>query len=192
MRRSIIMLWVAVFGPWLAVQAATTPGGTTYEVEVLVFENRLPELEGGELWTRDTVQPLGPEIKDAITVGAALPESNLTRAAEILENDGRYRILTHKRWLQNAEAKSTALPMRINSTNRALDGTLRFYLSRFLHVEINLAFREPGELTLYTAVPAVPGQLYRIREQRRVKSKDVQYFDHPKFSALVRVAPVNR
>ena len=190
MRRLMITLWVAVLGPWFAVQAATTPGGTTYEVEVLVFENRLPELEGGELWTRDTVQPLGPEINDAVTVGTALPESDLTRVAEILENDGHYRILTHKRWLQNTEAKSTTRPMRINSMDGELDGTLRFYLSRFLHVEISLAYSEPGVPTLYTVTPATPGLLYRISEQRRVKRKDVHYFDHPKFGALVRVAPV--
>lgn len=192
MRRLMITLWVAVLGPWVAVQAATAPGGTVYEVEVLVFENRVPELEGGELWTLDTVQPLGPEINDAITVGTALPESNLTQAAEILENDGRHRILTHKRWLQNAEAKSTTRPMRINSADGELDGTLRFYLSRFLHIEINLAYWESGATTLYTAVPTTPGQLYRVSKQRRVKSKDVHYFDHPKFGALVRVAPVER
>ena len=190
MRHFTLILFVAITSLIPAVHAAATRGEKNYEVEVLVFENRLPELEGGELWTQDRTQPLGPEIAKALMVGAALPESNLTRAAAALEIDGRHRILTHKRWLQNTEAKSTTKFMRINSGTGELDGTFRFYISRFFHVEINLAFRELGEPTLYRVTEPVPGQIYRIIEQRRIKSKDVHYFDNPKFGVLVRVAPL--
>jgi hypothetical protein len=189
-RQFIIILFAAIASLISTADAATTSGETNYEVEVLVFENRLPELEGGELWTQDRTQPLGPEAAGALTVGAALPESNLTPAAAALEVDGRHRILTHKRWLQSADAKSTTKLMRINNGTGELDGTFRFYLSRFLHIEVNLAFRELGEPTLYGALESVPGQIYRIVEQRRIKSKDVHYFDNPKFGALVRVAPI--
>ena len=190
MRQSAIILLTVLTLLAPTAYGAATSGDSNYEVEVLVFENRLPELEGGELWTQDTTEPLGPEVKEAVTVGAALKESDLTPAAAALELDGRHRILTHKRWLQSADAKSNTKLMRINSGTGELDGTFRFYMSRFLHVEVNLAFRELGEPSLYASTEAVPGQIYRIVEQRRIKSKDVNYFDNPKFGVLVRVAPI--
>jgi hypothetical protein len=53
-----------------------------------------------------------------------------------------------------------------------------------------LAFRDLGEPTLYATSETVPGQIYRIVEQRRIKTKIVHYFDNPKFGALVRIAPI--
>ena len=68
---------------------------------------------------------------------------------------------------------------------------MRFYLSRFLHVDVNLAFTD-SKLDL-TADPA-PGTatMYRLSEHRRVKTQEYHYFDHPKFGALLRVTQVGK
>ena len=184
------MLLLAASLPSLAAPAAPTDKESTYEVEILVFENQLPDLQGGELLTRDTATPQ-PAISDTAQPpdkihGESYMQPTLTT---LLQKDGHYRILAHARWLQSLDAKEIAKPVRITSSNPAnpgeLDGTVRFFMSRFLHLSVNLQFRDPASAG--AAVPIV----YRLNEQRRIKSLELNYFDHPRFGVLARVVPVD-
>lgn len=170
---------------------AAAPSPTAFEVEVVVFETRLPDLEAGELWTLSTKKPA--DAPEAIAPPAvAAGGSELSAAVTALQNDQRFRVLTHQRWVQPAEAKAATKPVLVRSGDREVDGTLLFYVNRFLHVELNLGFQPPRGVLGSSAPVAEPnGALYRINEQRRIKSQEVHYFDHPKFGVLVRVAPAS-
>lgn len=162
-----------------------------YEIEVLVFEQRHPDLEGDELWAGQPAE--APALlSEAVPVPGAAPgeETTLARAAAALQKDGRYRVLAHTRWQQPAEARSAVTPVRIAGMDPALDGALRFYMSRFLHVELALVLREQVGGGLFSGAPRE--QVYLINEQRRVRTKEINYFDHPKFGVLVRVMQVGR
>ncbi len=178
-----------------ASAASTTKPPDRYEIEVLVFQNYLDYLEGQELWTQDTVDKKLPGIDQARDSGARPdPNSDLSKAAEALEAGGDYLILTHRRWEQEAESRSTAKWMRVgnpNSFESDLIGTMRFYQGRYLHVELELLFRDRSVAMVSSTegVVALP-QVYRISEQRRIRSLEVNYFDHPKFGALVQVTPI--
>lgn len=168
-----------------AAQAAT-PGASTslYNVEVLVFENRMPGLEGGELWAQEKVRPLPDET--AIAELSGMPEDSesvIAQAAEQISKDSDYRLLLHGYWQQTAEAKSDTKPIRLATSDGTLDGLFRFYLSRFLHVDVNLQLRQPGATA--DSAPLV----MRLREHRRIRTQDVHYFDHPRFGMLVRITP---
>ena len=100
-----------------------------------------------------------------------------------LEKSGRHPVLAHLRWQQSAEAKSLSKPVQIGSAAGILDGSLRFYLSRILIVELNLALREmQGGGAAENAT-----MVYRLNESRRIKVTESHYFDNPKLGALVRV-----
>jgi len=176
--------------PTLAAPAAPTEKESTYEVEILVFENQLPDLQGGELLTRDTAKPL-PAISDNAQPPDNIPGESYMQPAltTLLQKDGRYRILAHARWRQSLDAKEIAKPVRITSNSPVnpgeLDGTVRFFMSRFLHLSVNLRFRDPASVD-----PAAP-VIYQINEQRRIKSLELNYFDHPRFGVLARVVPVD-
>ncbi len=181
----------------LSLQASatsTTKPPDRYEVEVLVFQSYLDYLEGQELWTQDTVDRKLPGIEEARDSGAQPDlDSDLSKAATALEAGGDYIILAHKRWEQEAEPRSTAKWMRVGSPNSFesdLTGTMRFYQGRYLHIELELLFldRSVGMVSSTDGVIALP-QVYRISEHRRVRSLEVNYFDHPKFGALVQVTP---
>ncbi len=178
-----------------ASAASTTKPPDRYEVEVLIFQNYLDYLEGQELWMQDTVDKELPGIDKARDSGARPgPNSDLSKAAKALEAGGDYVILTHKRWEQNAEPRSTAKWMRVgnpNSFESDLIGTMRFYQGRYLHIELELLFRDRSVVTVSSTdgVVALP-QVYRISEHRRIRSLEVNYFDHPKFGALVQVTPI--
>ncbi len=186
----IFVIFFMIFLPWLQTHAATTTTpAPTYTVEVLVFENRLPHLEGGELWLKDGLEPMTSDLSDAIRPkDAPLSGSALSEAAAIIQNDGDYRILAHKRWVQNAEAKSTTKPIRINSADMKLDGVLKFYLSRFLHVNLDLTLNE-SQRGFFGDPTEASQQTYQIKSRRRIKSRQIHYFDHPKFGALVYIEP---
>jgi hypothetical protein len=60
-------------------------------------------------------------------------------------------------------------------------------MSRHLHLDVNLLFRD-------AATASAPGGslVYRLSEQRKLKSQETHYFDHPKFGVLVRVMPLEK
>lgn len=179
------------------VQAAssTTNSPDLYQIEILVFQNQLSYLEGEELWTEDVVDTELPGITEAVTIGSRpAPASDLSKAAITLEADGNYRVLVHRLWQQPANPRSEAKWVHIKSFSLGtpeLEGTLRFYQGRYLHVDIELLFRETsaGSFSLIQPDSAVP-KVYRVSEHRRIRGREVNYFDHPKFGALVRVTPV--
>jgi hypothetical protein len=193
LQESIVKSFLALFGCLLlSAVAHAAPAVTAYDVEVVVFENMLPELEGGELWIRDAAEPATrmPDVSDALVVGQLVPvESVLAGAAATLQRSGTYRVLAHRRWRQTAEEKSAAKPVRLSSPDAQLDGTLRFYVSRFLHVDVDLVLQQQ---TAVVDQSAVLGVNYRLTEHRRIKTMDINYFDHPKLGALVRITPVGK
>ncbi|HEX7044433.1 MAG TPA: CsiV family protein [Burkholderiales bacterium] len=160
---------------------AATGAAASYEIEVLVFEIRLPDLEGAELWTR-IEQP--SEAAQTVSPREMTPTEDFTSIADALRADGRYRVMLHKRWVQPAEPRSSGSAVALASWDRELEGALRFYVSRFLHVELRLLFQPRA-----TAIGSDAAPSYVIEEERRVRSNDLHYFDHPKFGVLVRVRP---
>ncbi|MCR4301096.1 MAG: peptidoglycan binding protein CsiV [Sulfuricaulis sp.] len=164
----------------------------TYEIEVVVFENRQSDLEGEETWSRTQPGSLVAEKDEMLVAGEKLlPESPLWEAAVALEKSGRHHILTHLRWQQSAEAKSGSKPVKIASESGELGGSLRFYLSRYLIVDLNLILRVSPSGGFFGVVgQEKEATVFRLSEPRRIKVSEINYFDHPKFGALVRVSPV--
>lgn len=81
-----------------------------------------------------------------------------------------------------------------------LDGVVTLTLSRYLHLDVDLVLRgQPEEVS----APTTPGNdsffgtaptqmripLYRLNESRRMRSKELHYFDHPMFGVLAIVTP---
>jgi len=87
-----------------------------------------------------------------------------------------------------------------------LDGTARLRVSRFLHLDLDIEYREPAEAAAQQAVatPATtvstgpgPGtpvasawQVYTIRQSRQLQIQDLHYFDGPVISVLALVSRV--
>ena len=189
MVKRLFLILILTSAPVMLAYAAA-PSTNAYEIEVVVFENRLSDLEGGELWARDPDKSANADMNEAINVGEKPgADSVLSATAAALESSSQHHVLAHLRWQQSAEAKSVSKPVKIVSADGGLDGALRFYLSRFLIVDVNLILREATS----GGIAEVSGQgapAYRLAEARRVKLSETHYFDHPKFGALVRVSPV--
>jgi hypothetical protein len=115
-----------------------------------------------------------------------------------IERLGAYRLLAHGGWVQDGLDDSEAQPM--NLANLGIvnpEGTLRLYLSRFLHLSIDLKYQAPrvGLETEGVADPRTLTELrlepeFRMVEQRRARSGELHYVDHPLFGLLFMISPL--
>lgn len=82
----------------------------------------------------------------------------------------------------NAAPAEPALP----PLRTPLDGTVTVGLQRYLYLALDLVF-QPGDLPpLADGTPMPP---FRLTETRRVRSKELHYFDHPLFGVIVLITP---
>jgi hypothetical protein len=125
-----------------------------------------------------------------------------------LERLDVYEPLMHFGWTQATWPDDDTRPIKLESMGRlpqGLDGTLRLYLGRYLHLVVDLELAgpdTPGDSSSplvygdYRSLNNLrdggePGPVrYRIEENRILRSGELRYFDHPKFGALARVTRV--
>ena len=135
-------------------------------------------------------------------------ELQLGAAYERLETLGAYRPLVHGGWTQPLIEQAPPVPIklrRVGDPPLRLDGTFSLYLSRFLHLVVDLALEAPVEPSgtpegayvagygdnqntfAYQNPVAPPPTFFRIQEDRIMRNNEVRYFDHPKFGVIARV-----
>ncbi|GAB6040090.1 CsiV family protein [Endothiovibrio diazotrophicus] len=85
-------------------------------------------------------------------------------------------------------------------SHRELEGAARVYVGKYLHLELDLLLhrnRKQAPIGTATAAEASldPGrplmETIRIRNHRRMRSRELHYLDHPVVGALVIATPVN-
>lgn len=130
----------------------------------------------------------------------------LLNAFERLDNLGAYEPLLHFGWTQPTypEDDTVARPLSsFVSPPSGLSGELKLYLSRFLHLAVNLQMDAPVDETaqddafgdrVFTAsggeeIINYPVR-YRIEEDRIFRNGEVRYYDHPKFGILAKITRV--
>lgn len=124
-----------------------------------------------------------------------------------------YRPLLHTGWIQPTLEEEDTAPLklrRIGDPPLRLDGTVSLYLSRFLHLVIDLSLETPaaqrpmavqervrnyGDERISGLSGMNPGMMapsifYRIQEDRIVKNNELRYFDHPKFGVLAKITRI--
>ncbi|MDA8389537.1 MAG: CsiV family protein [Gammaproteobacteria bacterium] len=178
--RRIIAFLIATLLP-LPVWAASA-ASTLYEVQVLIFANHIRHLDGGEQWAQDP-NPAIAGLHHALQPSHGLPPgSPLLTAEERLARHPRYTVLAARSWVQNAVALHKTRAVRIKSRgNGHLNGVVRVFQWRLLHVSLNLRYHH-GSLLGDTSEP-----VYRLIQNRPVALNRINYFDNPKFGALVLV-----
>ena len=71
-----------------------------------------------------------------------------------------------------------------------LDGTVRLYSRRFLHLALDLRWTQladGGAATGGSLLPESELRSFRLLETRRMRRNQLHYFDHPRFGVLARV-----
>lgn len=147
----------------------------------------------------------------------------LTEAYEKLAELGAYTPLLHAGWTQDAvEEDETRLIRlrRLGDPPLRLDGEVSLYLSRYLHLVVDLELEDSVAIARQSVAfdgdpldpsrdttPAPPQEPannqydpyvlpsfapvhYRILEDRIVRNGELRYYDHPKFGVLAKIARI--
>ena len=208
--------------------------GATVAGEVFLPEEPLPAEEPQELVIEEIVLPdyrgqlralrdyENTELEEIQLTGPVemflLPpaEYTLTAAYERLQRLDAYNPIMHGGWVQTMTAPEDAPAIRLRRLGDPplrLDGTLTLYLSRYLHLVVDLALNagvamddESLDGAPVEAIPSygdssfeddyafdtaasAPRQVYfSINDDRIFRNGDLRYFDHPKFGLLAKVS----
>jgi len=81
------------------------------------------------------------------------------------------------------------------NTYYRLDGSVQLKRSRFLHLFLDLEYRENEDLTPSGEITAFNDQMthraFTLKQNRQIRTGQVQYFDTPYFGALVFVSAIS-
>ena len=93
----------------------------------------------------------------------------------------------HTAWRQpvyGPEEETTLDLARVALLPSELGATASIYVTRFLHLKLDLALADRGAL-----VTAPETLVYRLSERRKMRSTELHFFDHPRFGALALITP---
>ena len=196
-----------------ALEEEDIPEVRRYTVEMIVFTYEQNVATGSEVFVPDEPPPIDPllagepvdgEMMDALSSVpevtfanderkyelVMLPEDDFTLldVFERLDNLSAYTPLLHFGWTQPTYPEEVTRARPLDSFVRpppGLAGDLRMYLSRYLHLAINLQLDAPVD-GIAVSYPV----RYRIEEDRIFRNGELRYFDHPKFGVLAKISRV--
>ena len=199
----LVLIVSVVISP--AVIAEVDESTRQFDIELLIFRN-LVGSDAGEVWpvdfsnwfedepvdNTDNNEPSDPLTRAAVTW---LPKSQfrLTSQRNALARSAPYRPLAHLAWRQavpgRQRVKPVALPNAGNNPNKAyVDGLVRVAVERYLHLDLHLP-ASAAAATLPEAESEYGVPEIRLRQQRRMRSKELHYFDHPRFGVIALITP---
>ncbi len=204
-----------------------------YAVEVIIFRYTQAVGTGSEVFVPEEItieeielrDPTPPLIEVPADTDSSIAEgdvpllvSDIARLEEdeytMLEILDRldqldvYEPIMHFGWAQSMWPEHDREPIKLTrfaEPPEGLEGELTLYLSRFLHLVIDLQLDEPivdttvaddpmfsyGDYRTLDEIRQPPAPVrYRIEENRIFKSGELRYFDHPKFGVLAQVSRV--
>lgn len=170
-----------------AVDTDANAPAAQYQIELVLFLRDAHP--GGEYW------PADPGLPDPARAVAALPvpadstlpptlitplstaDYRLTPEADALARKGLTPLL-HLAWRQPVGPRDNSDWIWLDGGQ--VSGLVRIGLGRFLHIDTDLALRNPeGDQP----------QVIRSIDHRRMRSGELHYLDHPAFGILVRIDP---
>ena len=225
-----------MFLPFAATQAQDEPVEEEreirrYTVEMIIFKYAQEVATGSEIFLPDKAVIVDPVLDDAPLLREEEPLEEIPRRLRDIElarlrNDeftmgnimskmerlDVYDPVMHFGWTQITWPEEETRPIELGSMGRlpqGLDGTLKLYLSRFLHLVVDLQLDGPewvdrpygrddpasgyGDyrtLNEFGRIDEPRPVHYRIQEDRIFRSGELRYFDHPKFGVLAKVTRV--
>jgi len=193
---------------------------TNYQVEIIVFARDAADGEESLRSSGDLRYPGKTIALSEGGSGPfqLLPAANLllNREAGALEQHRGTRVLLHQAWLWPGEDAAHATAVAIGAgrqfgSHREVEGYIALSAEHFLQINTQLWLSRFGSGAANPAntlvLPAAPTagmgatstaandnytveQLFVLREQRRMRSGELHYFDHSRFGLLVQVTPL--
>ena len=208
-----VLALAAVLAVTFAVPARASDRWFT--IEIVVFDDLRDEGLHVEHWPAD---PGEPSLQDAIELthrhedeSADVPRAfRLVSRSDLslgavwngLRRSAHYRPFLHVGWRLPGLPHEAARPAhvsprlvdggagaatRVGSERPAVHGTLEVSLARYLRIDVDLLYTRPASrgATEKNTTPA----RFRLVSERRMRSGELHYIDHPLFGVLILATP---
>jgi hypothetical protein len=197
---------------WPLIGAFNIAHARDYEVELIVFERITASDAGGESWDFSSeriaarLQKMQSLAEQAVEIETSEELNHLSTVRAGLAREG-YRILHSAQWIQPAEVFQDAPLISFGTDDTTLPfGFIRVYKTALIFADIDIqlspvtlesltgTFSEDvssSDLNSRNESIEFRQSNYFISEKRRLKFKEVHYFDHPRFGAILGVWPAD-
>lgn len=184
-----------------------------YQIELIVFSHLTQQSVSQEQWPM--VNPNDFDLNNALRLKAdnnqsdnytLLPPNQFTlkKEQQALNKKSTYHTLLHVAWRQVVYAPRDSRAVSIEGgntynidgkTQRQLTGTVRVSIQRYLNVSLNLLFIAPTSQLSHLAnndyfANAGPYVYFHLSQNRRMRSKELNYIDFPLYGVLIKVIPI--
>ena len=195
-QKQLTMAWPLIAALLLAAFHPAVPAAPpVYDVEIIIFRHNVMS-DAGEQWHKPAADGLSPTrvfSQDAFTeLSPSLYQLDAIRGG--LRNSRGYTVLLHRAWRQVGydAANAIAYPIhaRVGNGGDRIGGSVTLVRERYLHLDVDLLLSAAGNAppTQYAdgqgSRPA-----FRLNEKRRMRSRELHYFDHPRFGMIAVVTP---
>ncbi len=170
-----------------------------FDIELLIYQN-LSADDGGEVWPVDYsvwFEEDTPEL-GASRTAAGMPawldrnDLRLTAEQQALKRSRPYRPLRHLAWRQTVidrdRAQGIEIPAASGDNPVKIEGTVRVAVERYLHLYLDLKLVDTS-LAPNARFSDYDLPEFRLNQHRRMRSKELHYFDHPKFGVIALITP---
>ena len=207
-----VLALAAVFTATFAIPARASDRWFT--VEIIVFDDLKDENLEAEHWPADPgkpslqgatelTRPLGGAPDEAAHAFRLVKRADrsLNGVWNALRRSDRYRPFLHAGWRLPGLPHGAARPAHVSprlgiggaaaehagTEHPAVQGTVKVSLARYLRVDVDLLYSRPasGVAAAQNAAPA----RFRLLSERRMRSGELHYIDHPLFGVLILIKP---
>lgn len=198
----------------IALMLTDTAFARNYEVELIIFERNVDSTSSTEnidnslAARQQKEQHIRSVATKAVQYNINQGVRKLGTVQQQLTSSG-YRILRSSHWVQPGNVYQNAPVISLGVNNSALPSAfIRIYKTSLIFADLNLKLTPLQQLSTTSAIdlaseqnqqstsfvtPEItPAQTdFYISEKRRLKFKEIHYFDHPRFGAILGIWPAN-
>lgn len=183
---------------------------TSIDSEVWPLSPEMPATEGiiDLFRPQDIVYSgMSDKVSDSTPLNLSLLNTQKHKMSETIKRlmeSENYNPLFHVAWRQNVSSPDDAQAIHITTdkpgfanqngeiieseqADATVDGTITVSLKRYLHLKADLAYININGSGFFSDEEAPV--VFRMTESRRMRSKEIHYFDHPKFGMLALITP---
>jgi hypothetical protein len=202
----------------LAIKISAAPAAKDYQIELIVFKFNNSDDVYKETWPNAQLNipanaiELTDDFNDSNNYYFKLlskEQLKYTNESAKINNNSRYKVIAHMGWIQSKKDLLLSKPIHItagrmfNNQIPEINGIINFNLKKYVHVNFDLILNLPARATNDINKPFalltndnlqdnnIYLQSFAINEQRRLKNKELNYFDNPAFGAILIVNELN-
>lgn len=179
------------FCMYCCISTALTVPTRTYDVQVLIFSHITSATLDLQRW---------PVITENLTQQTVTTTSStataLQREKNALLRDPNYKILVDESWMESWNGDQSTISIPVASNNGKLNGTIAITLGHYFDVNANLLLTEPTNVLQklgtnnYFLTWGQSHFTFQLLQHRRMRSDELNYFEHPLFGMLIKILPV--